>query len=185
MHFGNIKKYDIANGEGVRVSLFVSGCRNYCKNCFNPETWNFNYGKEFTKEVEEEILKALAPSYINGLTILGGEPFEVENQRGVVEFIKRVKEAYPNKSIWMYSGYLLDEDIHNPSGKVHCEVTYDILNNIDVLVDGRFVEELKNLSLKFRGSSNQRIILVQESLKEGKIVLSPLNAYKEFKPIEK
>ena len=98
MHFGNIKKYDIANGEGVRVSLFVSGCRNYCKNCFNPETWNFNYGKEFSKEVEEEILKALAPSYINGLTILGGEPFEVEKQRGVVEFVKRVKEAYGKES---------------------------------------------------------------------------------------
>ncbi len=183
MHFGNIKKYDIANGEGVRVSLFVSGCRNYCENCFNPETWNFKYGKEFTKNIEEEILMALAPSYINGLTILGGEPFEIENQRGLVEFIKRVKKMYPEKSIWMYTGYLLEDDLYNPNGKVHCEVTYDILKHIDVLVDGRFVEELKNLSLKFRGSSNQRIILVQETLKERKIVLSPLNAYKEFKTI--
>lgn len=181
MHFGSIKKYDIANGEGVRVSLFVSGCRNRCKNCFNPETWNFNYGTLFTKEIEEEILQALAPSYINGLTILGGEPFEVENQKDLVEFVKRVKKDYPDKNIWMYSGYLFDQDIHNPNGKVHCEITDEILENIDILVDGKFIEELKNLSLKFRGSSNQRIILVQESLKEDKVILSPLNIYKEFK----
>ena len=183
MHFGNIKKNDIANGEGVRVTLFVSGCRNRCKNCFNPETWNFNYGKEFTDEIANEILKALEPTYINGLTILGGEPFEVENQRDLVDFIKVVRNKYPNKNIWMYSGYLFDEDIHNPNGKVHCEVTDEILENIDILVDGKFIEELKNLSLKFRGSSNQRIILVQESLKENKIVLSELNAFKEFKPV--
>ena len=183
MHFGNIKKNDIANGEGVRVSLFVSGCRNRCKNCFNPETWNFNYGTLFTKETEDEIIKALAPSYINGLTILGGEPFEKENQRDLVEFIKRVKETYPNKNIWMYSGYLMDEDMLNPNGKVHCEVTREILENIDILVDGKFVEELKNLSLKFRGSSNQRIILVKQSLQSNTIILSELNAYKEFKPI--
>lgn len=182
MHYGNIKKNDIANGEGVRVTLFVSGCRNRCKNCFNPETWNFNYGTLFTDETIEEILKALSPSYINGLTILGGEPFEVENQRDLVEFVKRVRKEYPSKNIWMYSGYLFDEDICNPNGKVHCEVTEEIIKNIDVLVDGKFVEELKNLSLKFRGSSNQRIILVQESLKEKKVILSPLNEYKEFKP---
>ena len=181
MHFGNIKKNDIANGEGVRVSLFVSGCRNRCKNCFNPETWNFNYGKEFTKEVEDDIINSLAPSWINGLTILGGEPFEVENQRDLVDFIKRVRQTYPNKDIWMYSGYLFDSEITNPNGKVHCEVTNEIISNIDVLVDGKFVEELKNLSLKFRGSTNQRIILVQESLKQNTVVLSPLNVYKEFK----
>lgn len=184
MHFGNIKKNDIANGEGVRVSLFVSGCRNRCKNCFNPETWNFDYGKEFTVEVEQEIFSALAPSWINGLTILGGEPFEVENQRALVSFIKRVRNQFPNKTIWMYSGYLFDSEILNQSGKVHCEVTNEIINNIDVLVDGKFVEELKNLSLKFRGSTNQRIILVQESLNKGEVVLSPLNAYKEFKPLD-
>lgn len=181
MHFGNIKKNDIANGEGVRVSLFVSGCRNHCKNCFNPETWSFTYGKEFTKEVEDDIISSLAPGWINGLTILGGEPFEVENQRDLVSFIKRVRATYPDKNIWMYSGYLFDNDIINPNGKVHCEVTDDIIANIDVLVDGKFVEELKNLSLKFRGSTNQRIILVKESLNENKVVLSPLNAYKEFK----
>ena len=181
MHFGNIKKNDIANGEGVRVSLFVSGCRNRCKNCFNPETWSFTYGKEFTEEVRQDILDSLAPSWINGLTILGGEPFEVENQRDLVSFVKEVRNKYPNKTIWMYSGYLFDTDITNPNGKVHCEVTDELVNYIDILVDGKFVEELKNLSLKFRGSSNQRIILVQESLKEKQIILSPLNAYKEFK----
>lgn len=183
MHFGSIKKYDIANGEGVRVTLFVSGCRNKCKNCFNPETWNFNYGTEFTLDTEEEILKALEPSYINGLTILGGEPFEKENQRDLVEFVKKVRTTFPNKTIWMYTGYLFDEDLLNPNGKVHCEVTKEILENIDILVDGRFVEDLKNLSLKFRGSSNQRIIMVKESLIDEKVILSPLNAYKEFKPI--
>ena len=183
MHFGNIKKNDIANGEGVRVSLFVSGCRNRCKNCFNPETWSFTYGKEFTEEVEQEIFEALTPSWINGLTILGGEPFEVENQKDLVNFVKKVRQKFPNKTIWMYSGYLFDEDIINPKGKVHCEVTDEIISNIDVLVDGKFVEELKNLSLKFRGSTNQRIILVQESLKLKEVVLSPLNVYKEFKPL--
>ena len=183
MHFGNIKKNDIANGEGVRVSLFVSGCRNHCKNCFNPETWNFCYGNPFTKEVEDDIINSLKPSWINGLTILGGEPFEVENQRDLIEFIKRVRREVPDKTIWMYSGYLFDSDIHNPNGKVHCEVSDEILANIDILVDGKFVEELKNLSLKFRGSSNQRIIMVKESLQEGKVILSPLNEYKEFKPM--
>ena len=183
MHFGNIKKNDIANGEGVRVSLFVSGCRNRCKNCFNPETWSFTYGKEFTPEVEQDIINSLAPSWINGLTILGGEPFEVENQRALVSFINKVRLLFPNKTIWMYSGYLFDTEIHNPNGKVHCEVTDEILNNIDVLVDGKFVEELKNLSLKFRGSTNQRIIMVKESLEKNEIILSDLNAYKEFKPI--
>lgn len=183
MHFGSIKKNDIANGEGVRVSLFVSGCRNKCKNCFNPETWNFKYGKEFTKEVEDEIIEALKPNWINGLTILGGEPFEPENQKDLVSFIRRVRSEFPNKSIWMYSGYLFDRDIHNPDGCVHTSVSDEILSNIDVLVDGKFVEELKNLSLKFRGSSNQRIILVKESLEDEKVVLSQLNEYKEFKPI--
>ena len=183
MYFGNIKKNDIANGEGVRVSLFVSGCRNRCKNCFNPETWHFCYGNPFTKEVEDDIINSLKPSWVNGLTILGGEPFEVENQRDLVNFIKRVRREVPDKTIWMYSGYLFDSEIHNPNGKVHCEASDEILANIDILVDGKFVEELKNLSLKFRGSSNQRIIMVKESLQEGKVILSPLNEYKEFKPM--
>ena len=171
MHFGNIKKNDIANGEGVRVSLFVSGCRNRCKNCFNPETWNFKYGHEFTEAVEQEIIDALKPSWINGLTILGGEPFEPENQKDLVFFVKKVKSLYPEKTIWMYSGYLFDEDILNPLGRVHTEYSDEILQNIDVLVDGKFVEELKNLSLKFRGSSNQRIIDLDETRKAGDIVL--------------
>lgn len=181
MYFGNIKYNDIANGEGVRVSLFVSGCRNHCKECFNPETWNFKYGEEFNEEVENKIIESLKPSWINGLTILGGEPFEIENQRGLVSFIKRVRQELPNKTIWMYSGYLFDKEIYNPNGKVHCEVTNEILQNIDILVDGKFEISLTNLSLKFRGSTNQRIILVQESLEKNDVVLSPLNAYKEFK----
>ena len=181
MHFGNIKTNDIANGEGVRVSLFVSGCRNHCKECFNQETWNFKYGEEFTKEVEDRIIENLKHSWINGLTILGGEPFEIENQRDLVSFVKRVRTEVPEKTIWMYSGYLFDSEIHNPDGKVHCEVTDEILEYIDILVDGRFEISKTNLSLKFRGSTNQRIILVQESLKNNEVILSPLNAYKEFK----
>ena len=182
MHYGNIKHIDIANGEGVRVSLFVSGCRNYCKNCFNPETWNFDYGKEFTKEVEDSIIEDLKASFINGLTILGGEPFEEENQHGLVEFIKRVRKEFPNKTIWMYTGYTLENDLLK--GRKHTDVTMEILNNIDFLVDGKFIEELKNLSLKFRGSSNQRIIDIQQTLKKGEIVLSPLNDYKNYKTIK-
>lgn len=183
MHFGNIKKNDIANGEGVRVSLFVSGCRNKCKNCFNPETWNFAYGKPFNEEVEDEIINALSPSWINGLTILGGEPFEEENQKDLVDFVKKVRSLFPNKTIWMYTGYLFDQDLVPTNGKKHTPYTLDILKSIDILVDGRFVEELKNLSLKFRGSTNQRIIRVPETFLKGEIVLSPLNEYKEFKPI--
>ena len=184
MYYGNIKKNDIANGEGVRVSLFVSGCRNKCKNCFNPETWNFRYGKPFDDDTESEIIEALKPSWINGLTILGGEPFEEENQNDLVKFIKKVRNLFPEKNIWMYTGYLFDVDLLPIDGKKHTEYTMDILRNIDILVDGRFIEELKNLSLKFRGSTNQRIILVQESLEKQTVILSSLNAYKEFKPLE-
>lgn len=183
MHFGKINKHDIANGEGIRVSLFVSGCRNYCKDCFNPETWDFNYGEVFNEEVEKEIIEALKPSYINGLTVLGGEPFEEENQRALYPFLKKVKAVLPNKSIWVYTGYLFDKDLLNEHGIKHTEVTDDLLKEIDVLVDGRFVCSLKNLSLKFRGSSNQRIILVKDSLAQKEIVLSPLNEYQDFKPL--
>lgn len=182
MYYGNIKKYDIANGTGVRVSLFVSGCRNYCDQCFNQETWDFKYGNEFTKEVEDEIIEALSYSHIEGLTILGGEPFEEENQEALLPFIQRVRETYPNKTIWMYSGYTFDKDLLPEDGKKHTPYTNDILNNIDMLVDGRFVLKLYNLSCKFRGSSNQRIIEVKKSLEAGYPVLSPLNEYKEFKP---
>lgn len=181
MHYGTIKKCDIANGEGVRVSLFVSGCRNYCKNCFNKETWDFNYGKEFNQSTIDEIIKALSPNHINGLTILGGEPFEEENQKDLLPFIKKVRETYPNKTIWMYSGYLYDSELLK--GKKNTPYTLEILKNIDILVDGRFVEELYSLNIKFRGSSNQRIIDVQKSLKENKVVLSPLNEKRQFKPL--
>ncbi len=170
MNYGEIKKTDIANGEGVRVTLFVSGCTHHCKGCFNQETWNFNYGKPFTKETEDEILKALAPDFINGLTLLGGEPFEPQNQRVLMPFLKRVKEQYPQKDIWCYSGYLLDEELLGDS-RARCEVTDEMLSMIDVLVDGEFKEELKSIMLRFRGSSNQRIIDLKKSLETNEIVL--------------
>jgi anaerobic ribonucleoside-triphosphate reductase activating protein len=184
MNYGKINKADIANGSGVRVSLFVSGCRNHCKGCFNEATWDFNYGTPFTSKEEDEIIEALKPSYIDGLTILGGEPFEPENQERLAPFIKKVRALYPNKTIWMYSGYLFDKEMIPQNGKVHTPYTMDILNNIDILVDGRFVCELLNLALKFRGSENQRIILVKESLSTGEVKLSPLNEFKNFKPEE-
>ncbi|MFA6857203.1 MAG: anaerobic ribonucleoside-triphosphate reductase activating protein [Treponema sp.] len=158
MNYGNIKKTDIANGEGVRVSLFVSGCRNCCKGCFNTETWNFTFGKTFTKETEDDLLAALTPDYISGLTVLGGEPFEEENQRVLLPFLKRVRTAYPEKTIWCYSGYVYDRDLKPENGRKHCEVTDEMLSLIDVLVDGPYIEELRDISLQFRGSRNQRIL---------------------------
>lgn len=169
MNYGAIKETDIANGTGVRVSLFVSGCTHHCKNCFNPETWDFNYGKAFDEATQNKIINLLSPSFINGLSLLGGEPLEVKNQRALAPFIKKVKELYPEKDIWCYSGYTFETDILE--GKAHCEVTDDILSCIDVLVDGEFVEEKKNIMLKFRGSENQRIIDVSKSIKEGKTIL--------------
>lgn len=174
MNYGNIKYFDIANGEGVRTSLFVSGCTHHCKNCFNPETWDFRYGKPFTREIEDEILKSLEPDYINGLTLLGGEPFEKANQRALLPFLKRVRESCPQKTIWCYSGYLFDSELLGES-RARCEVTDQMLALIDVLVDGEFKEEQKDITLRFKGSANQRIIDVQKSLKEGKIILSPFN----------
>ena len=171
MYYGSIKSTDIANGEGVRVTLFVSGCTHHCKNCFNQETWNFCYGKPFTKEVEDEIIKMLEPDYIKGLTLLGGEPMEPQNQEALLPLVKRVREVYGNKkNIWCYTGYVLDRDLLKES-RAKCEHTAELLQNIDVLVDGPFVEDLKNLSLKFRGSSNQRIINLPETLKSNDIVL--------------
>lgn len=170
LHYGEIKNCDIANGVGVRVSLFVSGCTNHCKNCFQPQTWDFEYGKPFTKETEEYIIKLLKPSYINGLTVLGGEPFEPSNQRELYPFLTRVRSEYPQKSIWMYSGFTYEE-LTTEGGYSNCEVTWDILNLADVLVDGRYDEELRNIGLRFRGSSNQRLINLKETLKENKIVL--------------
>ena len=153
MRYGEIKKCDIANGEGVRVSLFVSGCTHHCKGCFNEATWDFDFGKEFTQETEEEILKALEPEYVNGLSVLGGEPFEPQNQRVLVPFLKKVKERYPGKTIWCYTGYTYEEILANPRLKT-------VLDYIDVLVDGRFEQALFSPYLEFRGSSNQRILRI-------------------------
>ena len=157
MNYGHIKECDIADGPGVRVSLFVSGCRHHCKGCFNKETWDFDYGMPYTKETEDEIIRLLAPSYIQGLTLLGGEPFEPENQKELAGLLKRVRETYPDKDIWCYTGYLYDVDLPE-GGRVHTEVTEEMLSYIDVLVDGEFIEEEKDVTLVFRGSRNQRII---------------------------
>ncbi len=169
MNYGEIKNFDIANGEGVRVSLFVSGCTHHCKNCFNPETWSFDYGLPFTEETEESLLKELSPDYINGLSLLGGEPFEPQNQAALLPFLRRVKQRYPEKNIWCYTGYLFDKELLSDS-RARCEHTDEMLALIDVLVDGEFVQELYNISLQFRGSSNQRIIDVQKSLQSGTVV---------------
>ena len=170
MNFAAIKPSDIADGPGVRVSLFVSGCTNHCENCFQPETWDFGYGEPFTSETEERILSLLDRSYIKGLTILGGEPFEPSNQRELLPFVGRVHERYPDKTIWMYSGFTYEE-MTRDGAHPHCEATLPLLGLIDVLVDGRFVEKLKNLSLRFRGSSNQRLIDMKKTLANGEIVL--------------
>ena len=167
MYYGNIKSYDIADGPGVRVSLFVSGCRHHCKGCFNAETWNFEYGQPYTKETEDEIIRMLEPAYIQGLTVLGGEPFEPENQPQVTELLRRVKETYPEKDIWCYSGYLYDVDMQK-GGSVHTDVTEEMLSYIDVLVDGEFVEELKDITLLFRGSRNQRLIKLEKGKDVGR-----------------
>ena len=164
MYYGNIKKTDIADGDGVRVLLFVSGCRNCCKGCFQPETWDFKYGTEFTQETENQILEFLRPSYISGLTVLGGEPFEEENQSILAPFLRKVKETYPSKTIWCYTGYVLEKDLLPEDGRKHCEATGEMLKYIDILVDGPFIEEQKNISLKFRGSENQRILKLREIL---------------------
>lgn len=157
MYCGKIKNCDIANGEGVRVSLFVSGCRNHCHGCFQPETWDFCYGQPFTRETEELVIDLLRPDYINGLTILGGEPFEPENQVVILPMVRYVKLCMPPKTIWMYTGYTLDVLLDKASPR-HCEATDELLRLVDVLVDGPFVEAEKDISLAFRGSRNQRIL---------------------------
>lgn len=170
MNYAEIKNCDIANGPGVRVSLFVSGCTHHCPGCFNEVAWDFEYGKPFTEDTIHVILDMLKPGYIRGLTLLGGEPFEPQNQGAVVELLRRVKKAYPEKSIWAFSGYLFDRDIL--SGKLgDRETIREYLSYLDVLVDGPFVEARKNLSLRFRGSENQRIIDVPASLASGTVVL--------------
>ena len=169
MYYGTIKKYDIANGPGVRVSLFVSGCRHHCKGCFNAETWDFRYGQLYTEETEKEILAALEPGYIQGFTLLGGEPFEPENQRELVKLLRRVRKELPEKNIWSFTGFILDQDLLD-GGRKHCEVTDEMLSLLDVLVDGPFKEEEKDITLAFRGSRNQRLIDMKKSLKEQEVV---------------
>lgn len=170
MNYAAIKNCDIANGPGVRVSLFVSGCTHHCKGCFNEVAWDFNYGERFTQKTIDTILAMLAPEHINGITLLGGEPFEPVNQPPIVELLRQIKKKYPQKTVWAFSGYLFDKEIL--TGKLGpWEITREYLSYLDVIVDGRFVLEKKNLSLRFRGSSNQRIIDVPASLKTGQIVL--------------
>ena len=171
MHYCNIKPRDIADGVGVRVTLFVSGCRNHCKNCFQPETWAFDYGEPFTPEVEDSLLAEMAPAYVDGLTLLGGEPGEAENQRGLVPFLRRVREEQPQKTIWCYSGFTWEQLTGKEPSRCRCEVTDEFLSLLDVLVDGPFVEELHDITLLFRGSSNQRLIDVRKTLEAGEVTL--------------
>ena len=170
MNYANIKWFDISNGPGVRVSLYVSGCRNHCKNCFNPETWDFAYGEPFTRDTENSIIKALRPEYIKGFTLLGGDPFEPENAEVLAPFMERLREQFPDKSFWCFTGYDYEADLLTGK-KGNPETVMRLLKTLDVLVDGRFVEELKDLNLLFRGSSNQRIILVRPSLQSDEVVL--------------
>lgn len=176
MRYGEIKNCDIANGEGVRVTLFVSGCTHHCKGCFNPDTWDFDYGMPYTTETEENITDMLRPSYINGLTLLGGEPMEPDNQRALLSLVKRVKLLFPEKDIWCYSGYTFEE--LTGESRARCECTDELLSYIDVLVDGEFVEEKKNISLAFRGSENQRIIDLKKTFEKGDIVIYELECDK-------
>lgn len=170
MHYGEIKNCDIANGNGVRVSLFVSGCSHHCKGCFNEETWDFFYGEAFTRETEDRIISWLKPDYIEGLTLLGGEPLEYVNQKDILPFLERVRQECPGKNIWCYTGYIYEKDILGRMVPKWKE-TSRILSLIDVLVDGPFVEEKKDISLRFRGSANQRIIDVKKSLETGQTIL--------------
>ena len=173
MNYVDIKKTDISNGTGVRVSLFVSGCSHRCKNCFNRETWDFNYGQKFTDVEKDKILNELSKSYVTGLSLLGGEPLEYPNQVGLLPLVKEAKEKYPNKNIWCYTGFTFDTDVINRMSK-NWEETRQLLKYIDVMVDGKFVDELKDITLKFRGSSNQRIIDVKKSLLKKQVVLYEL-----------
>ena len=172
MNYATIKWTDIANGEGVRISLFVSGCTHRCKNCFNEIAWDFAYGKPFDEEVQNQILKELASGYIAGLSLLGGEPLEPQNQEALYPFVKKVKETFPNKTIWCYTGFVLNEKdgILKETHK-NTEYTKELISCFDVLVDGAYIEELKDIRLKFRGSSNQRVIDVKKTFEKGECVL--------------
>lgn len=170
MNYADIKQYDVANGPGIRISIFVSGCNHHCKNCFNQETWDFQYGNPFTENEINKIIEYMKPSYIKGLTILGGEPFERVNQQGLLPLLRKVREVYPEKSIWCFTGFDFMRDIY---GKMYqeWEETKEMLSFIDTIVDGPFIEELKDLSLRFKGSSNQKTIMVKETLQKGEVVL--------------
>ena len=172
MHYGEIKNCDIANGEGVRVTLFVSGCTNHCKNCFQPQTWDFNYGNPFTEETEAELFRLLSPRYIRGLTLLGGEPFEPENQRALLPFLRKLRRELPEKTVWAFTGFTWEE-LHTEGSHPRCEATDELLSLIDVLVDGRYVEELKDIGLRFRGSGNQRLLDLNATRASGKLTLLP------------
>ncbi len=173
MNWAEIKTNDIANGEGVRTSLFVSGCRHHCKNCFNSMTWDFGYGQLFTEETMEEIFESVDHDWINGITLLGGEPFEPENQKVLVPFLVMFHERFPNKNVWCYTGFTLEQILGEgePKSRAATEIAKEMLTLIDVLVDGPFVEELHSITLKFRGSSNQRVIDIKKTINEKKIVL--------------
>lgn len=170
MNYAAIKKRDIANGIGVRVSLFVSGCTHHCKNCFNKETWDFDYGEKFTEQTKSEILQMLKPDFVNGLSLLGGEPFEAQNQHELTKLLRAVKAEYPQKDVWCYTGYLFDKHLLSES-RARTQYTDEMLSYIDILVDGPYIEEQKDISLQFRGSKNQRIIDVKQSLAMDSIIL--------------
>lgn len=170
MNYAEIKPCSIENGTGVRVSLFVSGCRHHCRECFNPETWDFNFGMPFTKETEEKIIEQLKPEYIAGLTLLGGDPGEVENQAALLPLLRKIKDRLPGKTVWIYTGYLYEDFL--AQGVAYCEATEEFLSLIDVMVDGPFVLEKKDISLKFRGSENQKMIDLRETERQGAIVLA-------------
>ena len=171
MNYAGIKYCDIANGLGCRTVLFVCGCRNACQGCFQPQTWDFHYGEPFDEKAQEEILHSLEPDYVQGITLLGGEPFEEENQAALVPFMRRVREQYPNKDVWAFTGYIYDKDLI-PGGRKYTEYTDELLSMIDILVDGPFMEELKDITLKFRGSRNQRVIDLSKTIQCGKICLA-------------
>ena len=179
MNYADIKQYDVANGPGVRVSLFVSGCTHHCKNCFNKVAWDFNYGKPFTEETINTIINYCKHEYVEGLTILGGEPFEPINQKGILPLVKRFKETYPEKSLWVFTGYDFEEDLLDKMYNNYPE-TKQLLSYIDIIVDGKFIEELKNSNLRFKGSSNQRTIMVKETMKTGKLTLWDDTIHTEF-----
>lgn len=172
MHYGALKKFDIANGEGIRTSLFVSGCRNRCKNCFQPETWDFNYGKSFSEEVKKEIYDSMRSSSVRGITVLGGEPMEPENQREILPFLREFRERFPDKTVWLFTGNLYEELTGALGAHPKClDITAELLSLVDILVDGRFEEDKKRLGLRFRGSSNQRIIDMNKTREAGEIVI--------------